>query len=128
MIRMMETNVQTDLLNVKIHHLSFLPSDFPFASEFGPVHGPRMALIAILLSPEVVSFGKEHSIGNLPSPDRGFLLPGDCCGGGLVVRGELSDITVSQALDYVLQTFPGFWLYENCMTKDGARSVYFNFH
>jgi hypothetical protein len=55
-IRMMETNVPTDLLSVKIHHLPFFPSDFPFASEFDPVHG--MALIAILLSPEVVSFGQ----------------------------------------------------------------------
>jgi hypothetical protein len=128
MIRMMERNVPTDLLSVRIHHLSFFSSDFPFASEFGPVHGPRMALIAILLSPEVVAFGREHNIANFPSPDRGFLLPGDCCGGGLVIHGELNDVTVSQALDYVLQTFPGFWLYENCVTEKGERSVYLNFH
>jgi hypothetical protein len=44
------------------------------------------------------------------------------------VHGELNDVTVSQALDYVLQTFPGYWIYENCATKERGRSVYLNFH
>ena len=125
MIRMIEKNVPTDLLEVKIHRLSFFPLD---ASGAAPVYGPRMALIAILLSPEVVAFGKDHNIGHLPSLDRGFILPGDCCASGRIVHGVLDDVTVSQALDYVLQTFPGFWLYENCVTEEGTRSVYLNFH
>ena len=41
-IRMVETDVFSDLLNVKIHHLSFYRSD---ASESDPVHGPGMALL-----------------------------------------------------------------------------------
>jgi hypothetical protein len=125
MIRMMEKNVPTDLLEVKIHHLSFFPSD---ASGSAPVYGPRMALIAILSSPAVVAFGKAHNIRGLPSPDKRIMMPGDCCGPGRIVHGELDDITVSQALDYVLQTFPGYWVYENCVTKEGERSVYFNFY
>ena len=124
MIRMMETSVPTDLLNLKIHHVSFFSRH---ASESHAVYGPRMALLAILESPEVVAFGKEHNISGLPSPDKGIVMPGDCCGGGRVVQGELDDVTVSQALDYVLQTFPGYWIYENCVSKDGERSVYFNF-
>jgi len=123
-IRMVETDVPSDLLNVKIHHLSFYRSD---ASENDPVHGPGMALRAILETPEVMTFGKAHNIGGLPSPDKMHILPGDCCGGGRIVHGELDDVTVSQALDYVLQTFPGFWLYENCNDQEGGREVFFGF-
>jgi hypothetical protein len=119
MIRMMETRVATDLLNVKIHHVSFFPSD---ASDSDAVHGPRMALLAILEAPEVVAFGKAHAIRSLPSPDKFMSMPGDCCGGGRIVHGELNDVTVSEALDYVLQTFPGYWIYENCGDKEGERS------
>jgi hypothetical protein len=124
MIRMMEVNVPTDLLNLKIHHVSFFS---PTTSDSDPVHGPRMALLAILESPEVVAFGKEQNIRGLPSPEKSVMLPGDCCGKGRIVQGKLDDVTVSQALDYVLQTFPGYWIYENCLTEDGDRSVYFNF-
>jgi hypothetical protein len=120
MIRMMETDVPTDLLNFEIHHLSFFPSD---SSESDPVHGPGMAVVAILENPEVKAFRKAHNIG--PFAD-GSMLPGNCCGGGRVMHGEFDDVTVSQALDYVLQTFPGPWIYENCVSEEGERSVYFN--
>ena len=124
-IRMMEKNVPTDLLNLKIQHLSFFPSD---GSEGDAVYGPGMALFVILRSPEVMAFRKAHSIDGWASPlHDGIMMPGNCCGGGRIVHGELIDVTVSQALDYVLQTFPGFWLYESCVTKEGARSVYINF-
>jgi hypothetical protein len=116
---MMETNLPTDLLTLKIHHLSFYPSE-----ASGAVYGPRMALVAILWSPEVTSFRKAHNIGGWD----GSTAPGDCCGGGRIVHGELEDVTVSEALDYILKTFPGYWLYEDCVTKEGARSIYINFH
>jgi hypothetical protein len=117
MIRMMETSVPTDLLSLKIHRLSFYPSG-------AEVYGPRMALVAILRNPEVMAFRKARNIGGWD----GGSLPGDCCGGGRVVHGELEDVTVSEALDHILKTFPGFWLYEDCVTKEGVRSVYINFH
>lgn len=101
-IRMMETDVPTDILNFKIHHLSFFPYD---AAKSDAVHGPQMAVLAIEENPEVKAFKKAHNIG--PIAD-GFMLPGNCCGGGRVIHGELDDVTVSQALDYVLQTFPDF--------------------
>lgn len=119
MIRMMETSVPTDLLSLKIHRLSFYPSD-----AVGAVYGPRMALVAILRNPEVMAFRKAHDIGGWD----GGSVPGDCCGGGRVVHGELEDVTVSEALDYILKTFPGFWIYEDCVTKEKTRSVYINFH
>jgi len=84
-----------------------------------------MALFAIMENAEVKAFKKAHNIGPLGDV---YMLPGNCCGGGRVIYGELDDVTVSQALDYVLQTFPGFWVYENCLSQEGERSVYFNFH
>jgi hypothetical protein len=126
MIRMTETNVADDLLNVKVHHISFFSTD---ASDSDPVHGTGMALLEILRTPEVMAFRKEHNIDGWASPmHERIMMPGNCCGGGRIVQGELNDVTVSQALDYVLQTIPGFWLYESCVTKEGARSVYINFH
>jgi hypothetical protein len=44
------------------------------------------------------------------------------------VAGQLNDVTVSQALDYILMTFPGYCVYENCTTPDGARAVNFEFY
>ena len=52
-IRMIEEDVPNDLLDVKIHHLRFPPE----------YHGPNMAVNAILKTPEVIAFRKEHNIG-----------------------------------------------------------------
>lgn len=41
------------------------------------------------------------------------------------ISGELNDVTLADALDYVLKTFPGFWLYQDCETQDQQRVVYF---
>lgn len=114
-IRMAETDVPQDLLEVKIHHLSF-PSDY---------HGPKMAVMAILQSPEVMHFITDRNI----VPMGGWSLPGD---DSIAIHkpsvpGELNDVTVAQALDYILQTFPGFWTYQNCYDPDGVRTVSFGF-
>jgi len=118
-IRMIEADVPSDLLDVKIHHLRF-------SAKY---HGPAMAINDdILQSPEVVAFRKEHNLGPksywgpvkaFPSEAFANLKP--------IVSGDLYDVTVRQALDYVLRTFPGFWLYENCKSTEGGRDVYFSF-
>jgi hypothetical protein len=117
-IRMVEADVPSDLLDVKIHHFRF-PAGY---------HGPGMAEIAILKTPEVIAFRKAHNIGPEYDWDPRFSMPTD---GGFThkpsVSGELDDVTVRQALDYVLQTFPGFWLYENCKNPEGGRMVYISF-
>jgi hypothetical protein len=118
MIRMVETGVPTDLLDFEIHHLSF----HGYSPESS--HGPGVALLAILANPEVQAFRKANNIG--PNPDS-FSVPGDSFSGKPIVYGDLDDVTVSQALDYVLRTFPGFWLYESCLSKEGDRTVHLNF-
>jgi len=117
-VRMIEDDVPTDLLDVKIRHISFAS---------GPMsHGANMALIQILALPEVEAFKKAHNIG--PPEENAFIYPGAAGNENTaIVSGDLQNVTVSQALDYVLKTFPGFWLYENCRTEGGGRTVYFNF-
>jgi hypothetical protein len=124
MIRMTEEGVPTDILEVRIHHLSFdVPSSE--SSSFGPAYrGPNMAWRTILATPEVRAFRKAHNIG----PDA-FELPENGSDSSLpIVSGELEDVTVSQALDYILKTAPGYWVYENCITEDGRREVFFWFY
>jgi hypothetical protein len=82
--------------------------------------------MTILATPEVTAFQEAHHIdfdstsrvpGNLFSPAN-----------SPEVSGELSDVTLSQALDYVLKTFPGYWVYEDASCEDGSRSVRFKFY
>ena len=55
-------------------------------------------------------------------PWEGWGMPG-----ALTLKGpsvpELNDVTVEQALNAVLQTFPGFWLYQNCHDPRGRRKI-----
>jgi hypothetical protein len=117
-IRMTEEDVPSDLLDVKIHHLRF-PIEY---------HGPNMAVNVILHSPEVIAFRRNHNIG--PSAEWGPLIsfPSDAFAvGKRSVYGDLHDVTVKQALDYVLLAFRGFWLYENCQSPGGGRIVWLGF-
>lgn len=116
-IRMVETDVPKDFLEVKIHRLLFDSVN----------HGSGMALYVILNTPEVIDF-MEHNVGSRKFWE-GWGLPSDFI---FVhkpsVRGELNDVTVAQALDYVLQTFPGFWAYQSCRTQEGQRKISVGFH
>jgi hypothetical protein len=93
---MVETDVPTDLLDLKLDLLSFYSS----STENRGSHGPNMALLAILANPEVKAFRKAHNIG--PASDDS-VMPGDAMSGKPIVYGKLKEVTVSQALDYVLQ-------------------------
>ena len=117
-VRMIEEDIPHDLLNMKIHHLHF-PAEY---------HGPDMAINVIMRNPDVIAFRMQHDIGPETDWSSSFGFPSDA----LVVSkpsvaGDLYDVTVEQALDYVLETFPGFWVYENCQNPRGGRTVYVGF-
>lgn len=129
-IRMIEEDVPSDLLDVRIHHLRF-PLESPILSPYQEYHGPHSAIIAILKTPEVMAFRREHNIG--PEADQGGGGPGFGYTSDAFapdkpsVVGDLYDVTVKQALDYVLLTFHGFWFYENCENTGGGRRVFIGF-
>lgn len=116
LVRMAEADVPTDILQIRVHHISFAQGD----SE--PISGPPLAVMRILAAPEVEAFMKEHDIRTHAFRIEGSYprLP--------EIPGELNDVTVSEALDYVLGTFPGYWVYENCTKPEGTRFVNFRFY
>jgi hypothetical protein len=125
-IRMVENAIPTDLLNIKIRHISF-DGTYRSGPESG-VYTPNQALDVILHVPELTAFVKAHKIE--------FLATESGVGGGggqwrpdsPHISGSLDDVTFSKALDRVLETFPGIWVYQNCPPKDHReRAVYFRF-
>jgi hypothetical protein len=121
LIRMFETDVPMDLLEVKIAHLSFGSPD----EDRGIFNGPNDALHTILSSPEVKTYVATHKIGPFPDGWSGSQGPHRH-----QVSGDLYNATVKQALDYILQTLPGFWIYQNCRSVGGGseRYVHFGFY
>ena len=129
MIRMVESDVPTDILDVKIHHVSFPasePDSFDEARRPLYMAGILIALKTILRAPELVAFEEEHRIkDNYSLRLEGAVLSWSK---GPEATGELNDVTVSQALDYVLKTFPGYWVYEDGSCENGDRAVRFTFY
>ena len=122
-IRMVETGVPSDVLGVRIHHISFRDEDTQYRIGGLEFRGPNVEMMRVLRSPEVQAFERAHNI-----EATGFRAPENALNSELpTISGELNDVTVSQAFDYILKTFPGFWVYENCAFEDGSRSVHFWF-
>jgi hypothetical protein len=124
-IRMIESGVPTDLLNVRISHILFESNG---ANGQRAIYSPNVALRYILQAPEVVAFMKAHDIG---WPYVGEAVPGNAGARPSSwphISGSLDNVTLSEALDRVLKTFPGIWIYENCPQSDKRnRIVYFRF-
>ena len=79
--------------------------------------GPNNAMFLALSAPEVIAYRKAHNIG--PLTDL-WIRPGDSASKQKVV-GDLYNVSVKQALDYILRLYPGFWIYENCQS-DGRHN------
>ena len=79
----------------------------------------------VLSAPEVIAYRKAHNIG--PLTDMWYRSGGSHSKQEVV--GDLYNVTVKQALDYILQFYPGFWIYANCQSDDAkaGRNVYFGF-
>jgi hypothetical protein len=125
-IRMVENDIPTDLLNIKIRHISF---DGTYAA--GPENGvytPNQALYVILHVPELAVFIKARDIEILATDSGISGGAGQFPPDSPHISGSLDDVTLSQALDRVLETFPGIWVYQNCPDRDDReRAVYFRF-
>jgi hypothetical protein len=120
MIRMFESDVPRDLLEVRISHISFKDPE-----GRNGVWIPRQARRIIVGAPEVQVFMRAYNLGWVSDVEY----VNDIYGGPLPylphVSGDLYNVTLADAMDYVLKTFPGFWVYENCRRVDGKRVVFF---
>lgn len=121
-IRMREPGVPRDILSVWIDQISF-------DTGGGGVFNANAALNFILSTPEVKLFMKSHDIKR---PYDGNVLMGTIGPPPPTVphiSGSMKNVTVSDALDRTLKTFPGIWIYENCPGNDARqRIVYFQFY
>ena len=122
MVRMIEVGIPTDLLNVRISHILF--------EGYGhsAIYTPNDAIRFIMRAPEVVAFMRSHDI-EWPFAGEGIIRgSGSWPTESPQISGSLDNVTLSEALDRVLKTFPGIWIYENCPRGDKKnRVVYFRF-
>lgn len=72
-VRMEATNVPADLLEFRIHDMSF----YSPSSNNSIAHGATMALMAIEVNPELIAFREENGIG--PDYSEWIRLTGRCC-------------------------------------------------
>jgi hypothetical protein len=107
-IRLSDMETPRDFLNVRISRVRFTMDD----ATDGPLFDPQEATWAILRSLEVKKFEAAHNIDSRPEaihlPHAPFTTQSPH------ISGYIVDVTVSQALDYLLKTFPGLWIYERC--------------
>jgi hypothetical protein len=125
-IRIKQLGVPSDFLDVQIKYIRFQVNA---ANGQREIYDPNIALELILQAPEVVLFMKNHQVA--------WRYGGSGVTGGIGawpstlphISGSLRDVTVSEALDWILKTFPGVWLYENCPAqKENQRKVYLRFY
>jgi len=125
-IRINESGTSTELLDVKISHVSFEKNGVPLRyAAYSPGHA---LYFVILQAPEVLGFAQAHDIqipfGGGIGGQPGSQIPVDWPH----VSGSMDNLTLSQALDHLVKTFPGIWVYENCPAGDGkGRVVAFSF-
>jgi hypothetical protein len=129
-IQMGETGVPTDVLNVRISPILFRSNG---ANGQWDIYTANGALNLILRAPEMSAFMIANDIGG---PFKGTLGSGGVVTGNPGpwptesphLSGALDNVTFAEALDHVLKTFPGMWIYENCpKTQTKRRAVYFRF-
>jgi hypothetical protein len=127
-IRIVEENVPTNMLDVKIDEVVF-----GNASNGNLAFSPGVALDSILSAPEVRQFLAGNGVEllfrggpvSLIIPQGGSPFPVTAPH----VSGKLRNVRLSEAMDYVLETFPGVWVYENCPAGPKRnRVVYFQFY
>jgi hypothetical protein len=116
--RMVESGVPQGLLDVTIRKLCF-----------NDIYDPISAEAMIISAPEVQAFMKAHGIERGSDRFR-RAVPGFRQGpepGLPHISGDLDNVTVEQALDHLLKTFPGLWVYQNCLSETGGRVVAFDY-
>lgn len=117
-VRMRQDDVPTDLLDVRIGHVAF-------GGGASDIYNPNEAIQIILGTPEVVLFMRQHS---MQLPSAAGSVPGGMGHGaedGTRLTGEMNHATVREALDHVLQTFGGIWIYQVCPDRS---AVYIHFY
>lgn len=125
MIRMLESDVSRDVLNIKIQRIDFDMGDrLADGNILWSLYSSNRLLWPILESPEVKTFMQTHNI-HPPGWKPGIFLQVNGPGYSDVqhVSGRVENVTVAQALDRVVQSFPGLWAYRECAVGPGSDQI-----
>jgi hypothetical protein len=117
-IRMSESDVPRDFLDLRIVQVLF-------SSGSDKSDTANEALSQIMVTPEVRNYMTVNHLGPIV-PDFRRLI-GPVQRNAPIMSGDLYFVTFSQALDYILKTYPGFWAYEDCPGENGSRTVFLQF-
>lgn len=116
-VRMKENDAPHDLLYLRITHISFTAEPNRSMATYDPTE----AMWTILSNSQVKQFEAEH---NIESPAQGVSLGhAPFTVDSPHITGNLDNVTLSQALDYLFGTFPGLWIYEDCPRKEASKRV-----
>lgn len=116
-LRMRENDAPHDLLDLRITHVSFTGAPKRSLATYDPTE----AMWTILSNPQVKQFEAEH---NIEWPPEGVSLPhAPFTVDSPHITGNLDNVTLAQALDYLFGTFPGLWIYEDCAGKGTSKRV-----
>jgi hypothetical protein len=123
-VRMIEPGLPVDFLNVRIHRINF-------KNDFGnDIFIANHALLLVLEAPEVKTYSRKHNINVVFSVEvvNGPLVQ-SWPPGSTRMSGTLENVTVREALDQILHTFHGIWVYENCpQIENHERSIFLRFY
>jgi hypothetical protein len=113
-IRVIGGSVKRDLLDQRIAQITVKNAD-----------NPMPVVTQLLSAPEVQTYIKDHSIGFVTVPE-GLSVPKTKDSPHMNLT--MKNISVSDVLDNIAQTFPGFWVYGECNRGDGKRHVLLEFY
>ncbi len=111
-IRVIGGDVGAGVLNVKINEVTFQNQT-----------NPNEATAKLLGSPELKPYLESHHTEFVLTSGGIFSLPN-----GRQITATLKNVTLSQALDTIVRTFPGVWVYAECASKQGGARVSISFH
>jgi hypothetical protein len=119
-IRMVERSVQIDILHLRIRHISFDRD----------AYDPNVAAEYIVSTPEIKLFMKSHDMQwPFGGGGAGSWIAGEIPPTAPHISSSMDNVTLSEAMDRVLKTFPGLWIYQNCPASNTRkRIIYFEFY
>jgi hypothetical protein len=126
-IRIVQRDTPLDFLNVKVTRISF---ETGRPSALRPIYSGNAALFHVLSASEVNRFMEDHNIQKLGFTAIGPLPPSTPPSNTPYLSPRpLENVTVSEAMDYIVKAFPGIWIYQNCPKRgDKKRYVYLAFY
>jgi hypothetical protein len=121
MVRITDSSVPQALLDVRMRRV-YLTSRW---EPGGVLYDPDDVALDVMETPEVQAFMAAHDLHKpnfysrlVPTPSPS--LPH--------MSGQLENLTVREALDRTLQTFPGLWSYTQCTNGEGRKLVSISFY